>query len=79
MKAQVLSWYISLVALVATAIGAFGLAGPWLVSQPDTVTVVMGIAVYLIGLPTVGFMGWKLVETILDFHKQLRNTEEVSQ
>lgn len=77
MKAQVLSWYIALLVLTFVAIGAFGMAGPWLIGQPDSVMVMAGFAVYLVGLPVLGFGVWKLVESIIDFHKA--NTEEVSQ
>ena len=69
MKAQVLSWYIAVVVLVFVAVGAFGMIGPWMISQPDSLLVVVGFAVYIIGLPVFGFGAWKLVESIIDYHK----------
>ena len=67
MKAQVLAWYISLVVLVVAGIGAFGMLGPWMVGQPDSLTVLLGALVYVVGIPVVGFAIWKLAETIISY------------
>jgi hypothetical protein len=76
MKTHVLMWYLSFVVVVALAIGLLGGAGPWLISQPDSLTVLIGVLVYLVGIPAVGFAGWTLVQSILAYHKQI-NTKEV--
>lgn len=75
MKAHVLMWYITSVVLVATAIGAFGMLGPWLIGQPDSLMVLIGFLVYIVGIPVVGFGVWSLVQSIM---KKTNTEEEVA-
>ena len=69
-KSNVLGWYIATVVIFVTAGGCFGFLGPWMICQKDSLMVAIGVAMYLFGLPVVGFSLWSLVQSIMKATKE---------
>lgn len=75
-KGKVFGWYIATVVIALAPVGAFGLMGPWMVSQKDSLVVTLGVATYLVGLPVVGFALWSLIQSIMNASKGREEEEK---